>query len=148
LVEEAIVMLVRSAVALESGHVIRFYRMVGIVLLVLSIVGFFLALWTGGLVVALHELLGAIGLVSRSDDATPYPLGAWTLVIYVLGAVLGCFVHRCPVCVGSALVPLGIVGLMYGGPIARVYGMLILAAGVFLIGMVLYRRRNATGAAE
>jgi hypothetical protein len=130
-------MSVSGSGTLKSGSVIRAYRVIGVVVLILSIVAFFLALWTGGLVAAVHELLRAIGLVSASSQATPYPLAAWVLLIYILGAVLGCFVHRRPMWVGGALVPLGIVALLYGGPISRVYGALILVAGVLLIGMVL-----------
>jgi hypothetical protein len=126
----------------------RYYRIVGIVVVVLSLVGFFLALWAGGLVVAMHELLGAIGLASRSADASPYPLGVWTLLIYVLGAVLGCFVSRRPLHVGIALFPLGIVALLYGGPITRAYGMLIVVAAAVLIGVVLHRRRMTAGTIE
>lgn len=137
-----------SLVTPRTAEPERYYRSVGIVVLVLSLAGFFLALWTGGLVVALHELLGAIGLASRSEYASPYPLGAWTLLIYVLGAVLGCFARRRPLHVGIALVALGIVALLYGGPITRAYGILMVVAAAVLIGVVLHQRRVTAGAVE
>ena len=56
--------------------------------------------------------------------------------------------HRWPMWVGAALVPLGIVAFLYGGPISQVYGVLTLAAGVLLIGMVLYTRSVSGRAVE
>lgn len=123
-----------------AGRASAICRVAAIFIIVVSLAGFFLALWTGGLVVALHELLGAIGLASRNPDASPYPLGAWTLAIYVAGGVLGFLARRHPLPVGLAVLPLAIVALLYGGPITRAYGVLLLLAGAALIGIFLRMR--------
>ena len=60
-------------------------RALGIFVLVISLVGLLLALWLGGLVVALLDLLTSLGLAARGASASPYPLGAWTLAIYLGG---------------------------------------------------------------
>jgi hypothetical protein len=116
------------------------YRGLAIFTIVISLAGFFLALWTGGLVVALHELFGSIGLASRRAEASPYPLGGWTLLIYVLGAVLGYFARRHPLPAGLTMLPLSAIALLLGGPITRAYGVILLLTGAALIGTVLYRR--------
>ena len=134
-----------TGVESEPARLIGMCRAASIFLIVVSLAGFFLALWTGGLVVALHELLSAIGLASRNLDASPYPLGAWTLVIYVAGAVLGFFARRHPLAVGVAVLPLAIVALLYGGPITRVYGVLLVLAGAALIGIALRLRADPAG---
>ena len=123
-----------------ASQVDTIFRGVAIFTIVVSLAGFFLALWTGGLVVALHELFGSIGLASRSAEATPYPLGGWTLLIYVFGAVLGYFARRHALPAGLAMLPLSVVALLFGGPITRAYGVIVLLTGVALIGTVLYRR--------
>ena len=132
-----------------SGHIEHgatqvdtIFRGLAIFTIVVSLAGFFLALWTGGLVVALHELFGSIGLASRSESASPYPLGGWTLLIYVLGAVLGYFARRHPLPVGLTMLPLSAFALLFGGPITRAYGVIVLLTGVALIGTVLYRRAH------
>jgi hypothetical protein len=126
----------------EASQVSSVFRGLALFMIVVSLAGFFLALWTGGLVVALHELFGSIGLASRSAEASPYPLGGWTLLIYVCGAVLGYFARRHPLPSGLAMLPLGVIALLFGGPITRVYGTIVLLTGIALTGTVLYRRTH------
>ncbi|MGH8666843.1 MAG: hypothetical protein ACREUX_21475 [Burkholderiales bacterium] len=125
-----------------ASQVDTIFRGLAIFTIVISLAGFFLALWTGGLVVALHELFGSIGLASRSESAAPYPLGGWTLLIYVCGAVLGYLAQRHPLPIGLAMLPLGVIALLFGGPITRVYGTIVLLIGIALIATVLYRRTH------
>jgi hypothetical protein len=119
-------------------------RGLSIFTIVISLAGFFLALWTGGLVVALYELFGSLGLASRSQAAAPYPLGGWTLLIYVVGALLGYFARRRPLPMGIAMLPLSAVALMFGGPITRAYGVAVLLIGAALIGTVLYLQSHSS----
>lgn len=127
----------------STSHPGGILRGLAIFTIVISLAGFFLALWTGGLVVALHELFGSIGLASRSESAAPYPLGGWTLLIYVLGAVLGYFARNHPLPVGLAMLPLAAIAMYFGGPITRAYGAILIALAAALIGAVFYRRTHA-----
>ncbi len=40
------------------------------------------------------------------------------------------------------MLPLGVIALLFGGPITRVYGTLVLLTGIALTGAVLYRRTH------
>ena len=117
----------------------RFLRVVAVVTIRVSVVGFLLALWSGGLTIALQRLLGAIGLVSGGEEATSYPLGAWTLLIYVAGGTAGFFVRRHPLGSAAALVPLGVVALIYGGPITKAYGAILVVIGIALAAYAFYQ---------
>ena len=60
-----------------------------------------------------------------------YPLGAiGAIAVYVLGMALGFFALRQPKLPSFGMLLVGIVAVSLGGPIAKVYGIILIAAGV------------------
>ena len=101
----------------------------------ISIAALLLATTAGGLMFALLGMLGPAGSASEPLGSA---LGAGVLLLYACGAALGIAAFRWPVQAGIALLPLGVCAFALGGPIAKLYGVLIFLTGV----VVLAKGRN------
>jgi hypothetical protein len=105
-----------------------------------SIVAFSSALLGGGLVVALSGVLRLLSLGADTGLGS-YPLGSWVFVVYVFGMALGVASMRWPLPAGLAMLPLGACAYFFGGPIAKVFGIVVVCIGVFLAAAVLHGRK-------
>ena len=94
-----------------------------------SVMAFFLALWGGSLLMALHSSLAAFGLLSGSDERLPYPLGVWVYPLYIAGLAISLAALRHPRWAGIGMIPLGLCAAFWGGPIAQIYGWYMILAG-------------------
>ena len=109
-------------------------RWVAIFATCISVTALFLVLVGGGMLLALESLLSVIAL-SPGAGVLSYPLGAGVLVVYACGIALGIAAMRWPVAAGIAMLPLGACAFLFGGPVAMVYGVVIVCAGALLLAM-------------
>jgi hypothetical protein len=119
----------------------RVRRAVAIFATVISLFAMITAALGGGIMLAMEGLVGVISLGQSKGALIDYPLGAGVFLIYACGTALGLAALRWPLATGIAMLPLGAVAFLFGGPIAQVYGILIFCAGLLLLGSS--RRRNA-----
>lgn len=80
----------------------------------------------GGVVM---ESLAVLFTLGRRSGANLYPLGAAVFAIYSVGFGLALAVPRRPLAAGIALLPLGAIAFLFGGPVAGIYGIAIACAG-------------------
>jgi len=113
-----------------------FRRAASITAVAVSIVAFSSALLGGGVMVALSVVLRLFGL-GADMGLSSYPLGAGVFVVYVCGMVLGVASMRWPLPAGLAMLPLGVGAYFFGGPIAKVFGIVVVCIGGFLAVAVL-----------
>jgi hypothetical protein len=116
-------------------------RAVAIFATVISIFALITALLGGGILLAMEGLVGVMTLGQAKGALASYPLGAGVFVVYACGTALGLAALRWPIPTGIAMLPLGAVAFLFGGPIAKVYGIVIFCAGLLLLATS--RRRNA-----
>ena len=116
-------------------------RAVAIFATVISLFAMITAALGGGIMLAMEGLVGVVTLGQSKGPLIDYPLGAGVFVIYACGTALGLAALRWPVATGIAMLPLGAVAFLLGGPIAKVYGLVIFCAGLLLLSTG--RRRNA-----
>jgi len=110
----------------------RVCKWLAILSAILSVTAFILALSAGTVLLALHGLLAAIGLLSGADERLPYPLGVWVYPLYLLGLALSLTALRHPRWAGLGMIPLGLCAALLGGPIAQIYGYYMMVAGAAL----------------
>ena len=104
---------------------------------VISVIALSLVAVGGGALLALESLLN-VATVGRASGTLlhAYPLGAGVLLVYAVGIALGIAALRWTMPAAAAMLPLGACALLFGGPVAKVYGILmILCAIVLLIPM-------------
>lgn len=118
-------------------------RAVAIFCVVISIAAFVLVALGGGMLRALQELFGTIGLGS-DQDVFSSSLGMGVLAVYAAGTGLGFAALRWPLAMGIAMLPLGVCAFLFGGPVSKVYGILLFAAGAILIALCLRQRSPAS----
>ena len=116
-------------------------RGVAIFATVISLFAMITAALGGGIMLAMEGLVGVITFGQAKGTLIDYPLGAGVFIIYACGIALGLAALRWPVATGIAMLPLGAVAFLFGGPIAKVYGLVIFCAGLLLL--VTDRRRSA-----
>jgi hypothetical protein len=112
---------------------IRARRVVAIVTAIFSVTAFLLALWGGGALLAVQSLLATVGLASSQQDVLAYPLGNWVFLVYALGFAAALYALRRPRAMGVALIALGVCALLFGGPIARIWGVVAILSGLVLV---------------
>ncbi len=108
---------------------------------VISVIALFLVALGGGTLLALESLLN-VATMGRAGGTLlqAYPLGAGVLLVYAVGIALGIAALRWAMPAALAMLPLGACALVFGGPVAKVYGILmILCAIVLLVPMHLRR---------
>ncbi len=108
---------------------------------VISVIALFFVGLGGGTVVVLESLLN-VATMGRAGGTLleAYPLGAGVLLVYAVGIALGIAALRWTMPAAVAMLPLGACALLFGGPVAKVYGILmILCAIVLLVPMHLRR---------
>lgn len=113
----------------------RVCRWLAILSAVFSAAAFLLALWGGSLLLAMHGLLAAIGLLAGQQEGVPYPLGVWIYPLYLIGFAVSLAALRHPRWAGIAMVPLGLCAALFGGPVALVYGSYLVVAGFALAAL-------------
>ena len=92
---------------------------------------FVLALVGGSILYSTEAVLRVIGL--RGDVALGYPLGRGVFLIYVCGLAVALAGIRWPAPAGLALLPLGAIAFIFGGPIAKVFAVAIACVGALLV---------------
>jgi hypothetical protein len=119
----------------------RLPRAAAIFVAVISIFALITAALGGGILLAMKGLVGVMTLGQAKGALANYPLGAGVFVVYACGIALSLAALRWPVATGIAMLPLGAVAFLFGGPIAKVYGIVIFCAGLLLLATG--RRGNA-----
>jgi hypothetical protein len=120
----------------------RVCRWLAILSAIFSVTAFFLALWGGSLVMALHGLLAALGLLSGADERLPYPLGVWVFPLYLAGLAVSLAALRHPRWAGLAMIPLGLCAALLGGPLAQLYGWYMTLAGGAIAALSVFDRAS------
>ena len=114
------------------------HRVLAIFAAVISIIALITAV-VGGIMLA--SLLSIVTL-GQITTANSYPLGAGVLVIYAGGLGLAAAIPRWPSAAGAAMLPLGAIAFLFGGPIAKVYGIAMIGTGALLVMTSVRRARN------
>ena len=98
-----------------------------------------LAAFIGGSV--MQVLVGIFGFLAQGNVAPGlgYPLGNGVFVVYLIGIALGVMAVRRPVLAGGAMLPLGACAFLFGGPVAKAYGIAFICTGFLLLGLGLRR---------
>jgi hypothetical protein len=82
---------------------------------------------------ALLALRGLLPLEFIPDDKIlHYPLGAGVFALYAFGIALGITASRRPITAGITMLPLGVCAFIFGGPVAQIYGVVIVGLGALL----------------
>lgn len=89
---------------------------------------------------AIVESLAVIFVLGRKTGAGLFPLGAGVFVIYLVGFGLGLAVPQRPRAAAMAMLPLGVIALLFGGPVAEIYGVAIVCAGTAVLATFLRRK--------
>jgi hypothetical protein len=110
----------------------------------ISVSAFLLALAGGSILYSTEALLRVVGL--RGDMVSGYPLGRAVLLIYTCGLAAALAGIRWPAASGLALLPLGAIAFLFGGPVAKVFAVAIACAGMMLL--ISSRRTHAPGRAN
>ena len=103
-----------------------------------STCAFLLALFGGSVLYATEGVLRV--LVPNSRPALGYPLGASVFLVYALGLGAGLAALRWPFPAAFAMLPLAVCSFFFGGPIAKVFAIVILCCASIL--MVSARRNK------
>ena len=117
-------------------------RAVAIFATVISLFAMITAALGGGIMLAMEGLVGVISLGQSKGALIDYPLGAGVFVVYACGTALGLASLRWPIAAGIAMLPLGSVAFLFGGPIAKVYGIVMFCARLLLLASS--RHRNVS----
>lgn len=118
----------------------RVRKAAAIAAVTVSAVAFLAALFGGGIVAALSGFFRLFGL-GADMGLSSYPLGAGVFVVYVLGIALGLACNRWPLPAGLAMLPLGACAYLFGGPVAKAFGVVIVCIGGLLLAVVLRSSR-------
>lgn len=96
-----------------------------------------LALLAAAMGGAIVESLAVIFTLGRNTGVGLFPLGAGVFVIYLVGIGLGLAVPQRPRAAATAMLPLGVIALLFGGPVAKIYGVPIVCAGTAILATFL-----------
>lgn len=102
---------------------------------------FLLALAGGSILYSTEAFLSVVGL--RGDIALGYPLGRGVLLVYTCGLAAALAGMRWAAPAGLAMLSLGAIAYVFGGPVAKVFAVAIACAGAMLL--VSSRRSHAAG---
>ena len=110
-----------------------------------SLVIFMLAVLGGGVLAAFGDFLRAIGLGSGQGKGMldAYPLGfAGALTVYAGGAAVSLAGWKWPVASGAAMLLLGVIAFLFGGPLSKFFAVLIFCCGAVVLTLSLRRNKK------
>lgn len=116
-------------------------RAAAIATVAVSMLAFLTAALGGGLAVAMTGVFKLFGL-GNDAGLTAYPLGTGVLALYVIGGAIGLSCVRRPLPAGVAMLPLAALAYFFGGPVARIYGIVTVCIGGLLIATSLRGRKT------
>jgi hypothetical protein len=118
---------------------VAWFVIVWSVLAIISVLGIRLVSYIFGV---FFELFGAIS--PSSLMLNQYALGYWgALSIYAVGVLLGFLALKYPLSAGALMAGDGLIGIMFGGPISRIFGLLMILSGGICIVSVLRAVRHS-----